>query len=467
MKVTGMLKTQIVWVIVFLTPWVTYATRVACVGDSNTFGFGLERLSAYPVQLEGILQQCNVRWEVQNFGLNGATVLRYGDISYRRQPVCQSALAYEPDVVIFCFGPNETRSPNRMYIHEHFVADYVSLIEAFAILDTAPELWICQPLAAFSSEWTISPEIIENDIVPLVNQVAAETGIPVIDFYTVFKDAPHLYQNDGIHPTADGARLMAEIVAASITGIRTSPDLNSDGIVDSEDMCILVDHWHMNELSCDIAPPPFGDGIVDVQDLVALAKYLFTYPGAVAYWRLDETEGDVAHDSVAANDAVVIGNAIWQVDAGQIGGAIQLDGITGYVKAPPVLNPADSPFSVLGWIKCSTAGQVILSQSRGQDWLLTDSGGALMTDLKGAGQQSKALRSQVVITDGEWHHVALTWGDRRTLYVDEVSVAEDEPALPADISEGVHIGAGADLESGTFFSGLIDEVRIYNRAVRP
>jgi hypothetical protein len=51
--------------------------------------------------------------------------------------------------------------------------------------------------------------------------------------------------------------------------------------------------------------------------------------------------------------------------------------------------------------------------------------------------------------------------------VDEVSVAEDEPALPADISEGVHIGAGADLESGTFFSGLIDEVRIYNRAVRP
>jgi len=55
---------------------------------------------------------------------------------------------------------------------------------------------------------------------------------------------------------------MAEIVSAFLTGLRANPDLNSDGIVDSADMCIVVDHWHTSEPSCDITPPPFGDGIV-------------------------------------------------------------------------------------------------------------------------------------------------------------------------------------------------------------
>ena len=41
------------------------------------------------------------------------------------------------------------------------------------------------------------------------------------------------------------------------------PDFNGDGIVDGADISIMVDHWHMDEPVCDIAPEPFGDGIVD------------------------------------------------------------------------------------------------------------------------------------------------------------------------------------------------------------
>ena len=52
-------------------------------------------------------------------------------------------------------------------------------------------------------------------------------------------------------------------------------DLNSDGFVDSEDMCIIVDNWHTNNTFCDIAPAPMGDGFVDVQDLIVLAEHLF------------------------------------------------------------------------------------------------------------------------------------------------------------------------------------------------
>lgn len=55
----------------------------------------------------------------------------------------------------------------------------------------------------------------------------------------------------------------------------SSADLNGDGIVDSSDLCIIVDHWGTNDPFCDLAPLPFGDNIVDVQDLIFVAEHLF------------------------------------------------------------------------------------------------------------------------------------------------------------------------------------------------
>jgi len=52
-------------------------------------------------------------------------------------------------------------------------------------------------------------------------------------------------------------------------------DLNTDGIVDAVDMCIVVDNWGTDNSLCDIGPMPWGDGIVDVQDLIVLAEHLF------------------------------------------------------------------------------------------------------------------------------------------------------------------------------------------------
>jgi Tol biopolymer transport system component len=52
-------------------------------------------------------------------------------------------------------------------------------------------------------------------------------------------------------------------------------DFNGDGIVDSVDMCMMVDYWGTDEPLYDIAPSPFGDGIVDIKDLIILAEHLF------------------------------------------------------------------------------------------------------------------------------------------------------------------------------------------------
>ena len=51
-------------------------------------------------------------------------------------------------------------------------------------------------------------------------------------------------------------------------------DLNADGEVDCTDVCLLIYHWHTDDPACDIGPTPWGDGVVDVQDLIVLAEHL-------------------------------------------------------------------------------------------------------------------------------------------------------------------------------------------------
>ena len=111
-----------------------------------------------------------------------------------------------------------------------------------------------------------------------------------------------------------------------------------------------------------------------------------------------------------------------------------------------------------------------MSQANGKNWLCLDSvEGCLTTELK-AGRSSAPLSSQVCITDGVWHRIGFVWdGSYRHLYVDGVVVAEDaEPLSGLETEEGgLYFGAGRTLASGTFFSGLIDDIRVYNRAVTP
>jgi Tol biopolymer transport system component len=248
-------------------------------------------------------------------------------------------------------------------------------------------------------------------------------------------------------------------------------DLNADGIVDAADMCIMVDYWGTDEPLCDIGPMPWGDGIVDVQDMIVLSEHLFEKvndPTLIAHWALDETEGMFAADSVGDNDAVVLGGIEWQPADGQIDGALKLDGVSGYAITGEVLNPADGVFSVLAWVKSDTPGQVVLSQTNGVNWLCTDLlEGNLVSELQQNGRYSP-LMSDVVITDGQWHRVGFVWdGSQRRLYVDDVIVAEDAQIGLASSNGGLYIGCGKGMETGTYFSGLIDDVRIYNRAVSP
>jgi hypothetical protein len=250
-------------------------------------------------------------------------------------------------------------------------------------------------------------------------------------------------------------------------------DLNGDGIVDAADMCIMVDSWGTDEPLCDIGPTPFGDGVIDVQDLIVLSEHLFEEvekvkdPTLVAHWPLDEVEGDTAHDSVAGNDGFGSPDLLWRPEDGKVGGALELDGIDDSIVTTFSLNPVQTTFSAFAWIKGGGPDQVALSQSDGVDWLLADADGQLMTALR-RGSSGSTLTSEYVITDGDWHHIGVVWDkSHRHLYVDGIAVAEDTSNIGyLSASNGnLCIGCGNAFDAGSFFSGLIDDVRIYNVAL--
>jgi len=253
-------------------------------------------------------------------------------------------------------------------------------------------------------------------------------------------------------------------------------DFNGDGFVDTADMCIMVDYWGTDESLCDIGPTPLGNGIVDIQDLIVLAEHLFEDvddPTLVAHWPLDETEGMVVADSAGDNNGYALGDPVWRPDGGQVNGALEFDGIDDFMSAPTPINPADpeisSGFSVLVWVNGGSPGQAIISEPGGPDWLSLDPlTGHLMTELTSGGRSATFLVSQTVITDGNWHRIGFVWdGLHRTLCVDGVAVAEDTQESLESPANGFYIGTGKAMAPETFFSGLIDDVRIYDRVVAP
>ena len=252
-----------------------------------------------------------------------------------------------------------------------------------------------------------------------------------------------------------------------------SPDFNGDGVINIKDLLKLIESCGQDESKFDITPSPFGDGIVDALDLELLMSYWqqsVDDPTLIAHWAMDEEEGIIAYDSAGICDAYLMGDPIWQPDAGQVGGALMFDGVDDYVLAPVGLSPADGPFSVFAWVTGGAPGQAIISQSNGTNWLGADSDlGCLMTELipPAVGRfVPQPLNSEFVITDGQWHRIGFVWdGSNRSLYVDDVLVAVDTQNNLQGSVGGLYIGCGST--AGTYWTGLIDDIRVFNRAVRP
>lgn len=195
--------------------------RVACVGDSITFGAGIKdrKTDSYPVQLQRLLGA--KKWDVRNFGVSSATMLKKGNYPYWNLKAFKEALAFEPHVVLIKLGTNDSKPDNWKFKSEYSV-DYKAMIAAFSSLPSKPQIWLCRPVPVVKDRWGITEVVVKNEVIPLIDGIADSLDLPVIDLHAALSGKAQLFP-DGVHPNGVGAGFIArEIYRVLVTpAIRT------------------------------------------------------------------------------------------------------------------------------------------------------------------------------------------------------------------------------------------------------
>jgi hypothetical protein len=191
--------------------------------------------------------------------------------------------------------------------------------------------------------------------------------------------------------------------------------------------------------------------------------------GLVGWWKFDETQGTNARDSSGGNhDGTLIGHAHW--GQGRIGGAVALDGAGSYVKV------ADkSAFDFAGEL---TVASWVNIHSVSSEWMAIVTKGDSAWRFSMSHQDPKihfsvnhyyttdGVNGSTDLTLNQWHHVAAVYdGKTLRLYVDgKLDATQPWTGGIARNDSDVLIGENTE-QTGRFFDGLIDDVRVYDYAL--
>ena len=199
--------------------------KVACVGDSITYGHGVSGWAQnnYPAKLQEILGD---GYHVQNFGHSGRTLSPEGDQPYTESAQYRKSLEYAPDILVFMLGTNDSKPENWTNITDFYT--YLSeMLKAYKEANPNVKIYICTPAKAFFvngeseglTSFDIQPSVV--DTICTVVRTYAITPISniesLIDVYALTESHPEWFAADGVHPSKEGAQAIAQLVADKIT----------------------------------------------------------------------------------------------------------------------------------------------------------------------------------------------------------------------------------------------------------
>ena len=223
--------------------------RVACVGNSVTYGYGLANRGrdAYPVRLQAMLDSAYGanRFEVGNFGHSGSTLLRKGHRPYMNLPEFRQALDFKADWVVIHLGLNDTDPRNWPDWKEEFIPDYRALIDSFRAVNPEARILICKMTPIFDrhSRFQSGTRDWHAQIQQAIAQVAQGAGVQLIDLFTPLHCRPDLFP-DALHPNPEGALILAKTVYGALTGDHGGlqlPPVYSSGMVLPRDEHLLIE----------------------------------------------------------------------------------------------------------------------------------------------------------------------------------------------------------------------------------
>lgn len=210
------------------------------------------------------------------------------------------------------------------------------------------------------------------------------------------------------------------------------------------------------------------------------AKSQVATEGLISYWSFDQAtvEGDVVKDIWDENHGTLMGNP--KVVEGKVGQALEFDGQTDYVSVENVdsFNFGDSDFSIECWIKVDDDNNSYIINFKDMadnnphvefytNYPSAGNLGAHILDSTGSGFRTTYVSSDV--TDSKWYHVVMIYLDAKNvvnLYLDgEITASNRDSNAPIGALENWNWLSIGRSQVGEFMDGIIDEVRIYDRAL--
>lgn len=211
--------------------------RVACVGDSITYG-GVAAKS-YPTRLQSLIGD---DFRVYNFGVGGTTVSKNGNYPYWNTSSYTLSKEYEPDYVLIMFGTNDAQVANWSNCKDKIEGYYRDLIAEYTSLDSHPQIILATPAWYYldaptdTSAGSERYNAINTTIVAMVKALGAEYGFPVVDISAVTANHAEWFTRDGVHPDDTGYQAVAEAFAAALEPFNSaalgSVSLNGESIAD-------------------------------------------------------------------------------------------------------------------------------------------------------------------------------------------------------------------------------------------
>lgn len=208
----------------FLSEQLQPYRKIACIGDSITFGMMRDgkgvyyQFDNYPQKLEALLGE---GWKVCNYGQSGSYVTRDdGKLCYWNLRQFADSKAKHADAYIIMLGTNDSSNWDADAYRESLGA----LVDVYR--ESAPEakLFLMISPTAYPNEVTgkvaagANTEVIDHEIPGIVTAIAEEKGARVIDLHSFTANHADWYV-DGVHPNGEGHQHIAEYIYENIRDI--------------------------------------------------------------------------------------------------------------------------------------------------------------------------------------------------------------------------------------------------------
>ncbi|NIG54829.1 G-D-S-L family lipolytic protein [Chitinophaga sp. Cy-1792] len=205
-----------------------HPVKIACIGSSYTYAEGTanREKNAYPAQLQTMLSD---KYEVKNFGVAGAGILKAGHLPYWKTTAYKDALQYAADLVVIEPGIADTQSPDNQGLQQYAI-DLKDLISSFRVANPDARIVLLLTIPAdMPDSSAVTEKPIRQQVLQKIQQTAYETGTEVVNVDMLLSKESMMPDRVHISPlgTAIITRRLYEVVQQPVQkGFDIFPKLN-------------------------------------------------------------------------------------------------------------------------------------------------------------------------------------------------------------------------------------------------